>query len=249
MATPVGDELRALRARAYGPDADIQHDPVAQRRLAKLEDDRRRPPLAVVPTPEPDDPADEEGTPTEPESAASRTEGMPRLARFWRRRGIRRGVWIAAVVVAALVGAGVAWGAAVVAPVATSSGLRQTATLSPSTTAVVPVGFFGRTEGAPVFEWEGLTLFVSRLDYGEGDEGETCLDIIPTERVPAPSDYDPGAGIEGPIYTGCSAGAFPATVAFRLDDARAADIDGLPEGRAVQFVLRGDRVGVYLDRG
>ena len=41
-------ELRDLRARAYGPDSDIQDDPVALARLAELEARRARgapPPL------------------------------------------------------------------------------------------------------------------------------------------------------------------------------------------------------------
>ena len=34
-------ELRALRARAYGPDADIDADPAARARLAELESSAR----------------------------------------------------------------------------------------------------------------------------------------------------------------------------------------------------------------
>ena len=36
-----GDELRLLRARAYGPDADILDDPEAMRRLRELEEQAR----------------------------------------------------------------------------------------------------------------------------------------------------------------------------------------------------------------
>jgi hypothetical protein len=252
MGTPVSDELRALRARAYGPGADIHLDPDAQRRLAELEEEHRPPPVVDEPPTLPDaelqGPAADEEPHEESAPSPPGTDDGPLLVRLWRRRGIRRGAWIASVVVAALVGAGVAYGAALITPVPTSSGLRQIATLSPSTTAVVPVGFFGRTEGAPVFEYEGLTLFVSRLNFGE-DEDVTCLDVLPTQSVPLPSEYDPDQGIQGPFYSDCSAGVFPATVVFRLDDDQAAPFDDIPEGRAVQFVLRGDRVGVYLDRG
>ena len=254
MGTPVSDELRALRARAYGPEADIHLDPDAQRRLAELEEEHFRPALAVAaaPVPEPDrepeDVAEVEGTLDNSDPAPLGTDQPPRLVRLWRRRGIRPAAWIASVLLAAIVGAGVAYGAAVITPVPASSGLRQMTTLRPSTTVVVPVGFFGRTEGAPVFEYEGLTLFVSRLNFGEREDVE-CLDVLPTELVPTPREYDPTQGIEGPFYSECSAGVFPATVVFRLDDDQAAPFDDLPEGRAVQFVLRGDRVGVYLDRG
>ncbi|WP_460721027.1 hypothetical protein [Microbacterium aureliae] len=45
MGEDASDELRALRARAYGPGADISSDPDALRRLAELEA-RTRAPLA-----------------------------------------------------------------------------------------------------------------------------------------------------------------------------------------------------------
>ncbi len=41
-------ELAALRRRAYGPDADIQSDPAAVRRLSELEDLARRVPATPV---------------------------------------------------------------------------------------------------------------------------------------------------------------------------------------------------------
>jgi hypothetical protein len=37
MQDPMGEELRALRERAYGPDADIEDDPAALERLLELE--------------------------------------------------------------------------------------------------------------------------------------------------------------------------------------------------------------------
>lgn len=44
------DELGRLRARAYGPDADISGDPAAQARLTELEAARRRPvPMGTAP--------------------------------------------------------------------------------------------------------------------------------------------------------------------------------------------------------
>jgi hypothetical protein len=50
MSTPTDspqDELRALRARAYGPDADISDDPIALARLVELEDRERAADAAV----------------------------------------------------------------------------------------------------------------------------------------------------------------------------------------------------------
>lgn len=50
IADDPGAELRALRERAYGPDADIHDDPVAMQRLRELEDgERARPAPAVAP--------------------------------------------------------------------------------------------------------------------------------------------------------------------------------------------------------
>jgi hypothetical protein len=50
IADDPGAELRALRERAYGPDADIHDDPVAMQRLRELEDgERARPTPAVAP--------------------------------------------------------------------------------------------------------------------------------------------------------------------------------------------------------
>lgn len=50
IADDPGAELRALRVRAYGPDADIHDDPVAMQRLRELEDgERARPAPAVAP--------------------------------------------------------------------------------------------------------------------------------------------------------------------------------------------------------
>ena len=50
IADDPGAELRALRERAYGPDADIHDDPAAMQRLRELEDgERARPAPAVAP--------------------------------------------------------------------------------------------------------------------------------------------------------------------------------------------------------
>ncbi|EQM73437.1 MULTISPECIES: hypothetical protein [Microbacterium] len=46
MSTAADDELRALRARAYGPTADIENDPAALHRLQQLEAMRQPKPAA-----------------------------------------------------------------------------------------------------------------------------------------------------------------------------------------------------------
>ena len=72
------DELRALRARAYGPDADIQDDPVAMARLHELEAAARAAAPVVVPATTPsawtdDEPADAEADVEPDRPAAARS--------------------------------------------------------------------------------------------------------------------------------------------------------------------------------
>lgn len=51
MSTAADDELRVLRARAYGPNADIESDPVALARLRHLEEQRQgRPSILEIPS-------------------------------------------------------------------------------------------------------------------------------------------------------------------------------------------------------
>jgi hypothetical protein len=50
------------------------------------------------------------------------------------------------------------------------------------------------------------------------------------------------------MYGACSIGAFPATAEIPIDgDTPDALIERYPAGTALQFVLDGDRVGVFLD--
>ena len=78
-------ELAALRRRAYGPDADIQSDPVALRRLDELEAEWRRQ-TVVSEDPEPSGSVEEAPDPGNGDSgpmSAARTASSP--ARPWWR--------------------------------------------------------------------------------------------------------------------------------------------------------------------
>ena len=267
MGIPVTDELRALRARAYGPAADIHLDPAAMRRLEELEEAGRRSPAVAERTDPPapadtddaidDDSDDSDDTDDDAQMDAAREGPAPSLAvpapSAWRRRGVRRGLWVVSVVVAAAVGGGLAYSVAEITPVPSSAGIRQSATLEPTNGVEVPVGFFGRSEDTPIFEYEGLTLFVQTVDYGPEARVDPfpCLAVAPTSLIPSAREFDPDTdqGIDGPIYSGCETGAFPATVTFGLDDFSPGALPGIRDGRALQFVLEGDRVGVFLDRG
>ena len=103
-------ELRALRARAYGPDADIDADRAARARLAELESSARA--AASAPEPARPTPTDVPGLDNGPEAdAGPEPDAAPepplvpvreRLARAWRRRPVAI-AWTGSLVVVAAV--------------------------------------------------------------------------------------------------------------------------------------------------
>ncbi len=247
MDITTDDELRALRARAFGPNADIHDDPAAMRRLHELE--RRR--TEVVQPTAPSD-ADELLAEFETETEApgdGTTVAEEAVADAPARRGRRFPVlWVASVVASAAVAASVTAVVTSMAPVSTSSGAPQIATLDPTSSVVVPAGFFGAEEGSLAFEFHGLTIFENARGYGfDGDSD--CLTVLRTDAIPAQKDFNPDSyGFDRPAYTGCRIGVFPITVEVPFDvDSPAALVDRFPDGRALQFVRDGDRVGVFLD--
>ncbi|OAH50343.1 hypothetical protein [Microbacterium oleivorans] len=250
MGRPVDEELSTLRARAYGPAADIHLDPAAQQRLAELEDAARPVPHeADVEEPAVDPREEEDAAPTA--TAASAVPVAEPSPPFWRRPRMRRALWIASVLAAASLAAGVTYAAVAFAPVPTSDGAAQIETLTPGAPVQIPDGFFGLVEGAPVYEYRGLTLFVSSYGFGSGTGGasEHCFNAVETALIPSPDEFNPESwGFDGNVWGGCSVGAFRATAVIPLRGPGAPDAD-LPEGRALQFVLDGDRIGVFLDRG
>lgn len=282
----VDEELRTLRARAYGPHADIANDPVAAQRLHELEGLRaaRRAesmnadaasPVAVdvVPVDErmpdeltpglsdldalfpvvPELPSSTElpASPQLPASAehpvaAEETTTPQEPAGPRRYRG--RTLWFAAATAAAL-SAGVTYAVVSFAPVSASSGAPQISTLAPTNAIEVPVGFIGAAEDSPVFEFHGMTLFVGGGFGGAAAPGAACLVALDTDQIPAVADFDSsGWSIDGNVYSGCGVGAFPATVEVPITAEAPGDLTAaFPDGTALQFVLDGDRVGVFLD--
>ena len=280
------EELRTLRARAYGPHADIANDPAAAQRLHELEglraarraesmsaDAASSVAVDVVPVDErvPDEltpglsaldalfPAAPElpsstalpASPQLPASAAhpaaaeeTTTAQEPAGPRRYRRRTL----WIAAATAAALA-AGITYAVVSFAPVSASSGAPQISTLAPTNAIEVPVGFIGAVEDSPVFEFHGMTLFVGGGFGGAAAPGAACLLALGTDQIPAVADFDSsGWSIDGNVYSGCGVGAFPATVEVPLTSDAPGDLtETFPDGTALQFVLDGDRVGVFLD--
>lgn len=69
--------------------------------------------------------------------------------------------------------------------------------------------------------------------FGPGTRGTTCITFYPEDGISAGSDT-----FQGPILTGCEAGAFPATLQFTTDlDGLPAELrDAFPETTGLQLV-------------
>ncbi len=117
----------------------------------------------------------------------------------------------------------------------------------------VPPGWFGAEEDVAAVEFYGLTIFATPgwvSESGDRSSEDRCLNGVPTEDVPPEADPDGSSFVSGRIWGACSVGSFPATFAMPIDgDAPDELIDRYPEGAALQFVLDGDRVAVFLDSG
>lgn len=251
------DELRALRARAYGPAADIHEDPAALRRLQELE-----PRLSAEPPPSHTEPHDGDvasapqesvpqqsgHTPPGEDDSARGVDSVVSPAKAPRRRWIGVGVlWLLSVIVAA----GVAWAVTstttYVPPVAATRTERQVATLEPSSIRTLPKEWFGTSSNSLVFDFHGLTVFTS--DSGLGT-GTNCFMIVPTSEVPD-EEADAGSWSDvGILLTGCKAGGFPATAQATVGEAFPEELRTVfPPGSALKFVLEGERVRVFSSAG
>lgn len=256
MDDDVREELRSLRARAYGPDADIATDPSAVQRLRELEELDRRPPAP----PERAD-ASPSAAPVGGNAELSASDSSDSSDEFDppdddaapNRRPLlrsRRRVWIAA---AAL--AGVAVVASAATAVGTSftavdrtAGIAQVDALTPAPDLQIDfAGYLGfdpeQTRGFA--DYYGLTAFAgpTQID-SEGNRAE-CLLLSDTDDM---NDADSGGRASGVRSGGCGAGPFPATVEFIVTPSFPAEFRArFPVGSAVQFVLDGDDVGVFSD--
>ncbi|MDL9979691.1 hypothetical protein [Microbacterium candidum] len=253
-------ELRALRERAYGPDADIHDDPEALARLEELEAAAApgwaergtsmiaEPPQevdAATPQPEDEQPRDDlaeilEGLSSEPASTAPPGIGV----RLWRWMPV---LWVASVLVAVgvAVAATAGWAWAMFAPIARApEGVRQFAVLTEQARpAPQKTNFFGELAIRSFGDFHGLTVFspdISSWQPGTGD----CVFVMGTTDFESNSD-----SIEGPMFNGCAAGDFPAVAQIVVTKDLPGTIRELfAEGTGIQFVLDGSRVGVFVDR-
>ncbi|ANG84668.1 hypothetical protein [Microbacterium aurantiacum] len=145
MEADAREELRALRARAYGPGADIHEDPVARERLRELEalvqeQARDRADAASPPAAASAEPSEPEG---EPDAGREPTSEEPAPEPRSPRR-ISAGWWAASVVAALAVGAG---GAVAVTAVSQGAGGAQVIASLPPEPEVPWPRFLGAETG------------------------------------------------------------------------------------------------------
>ncbi|KKX98607.1 hypothetical protein [Microbacterium sp. Ag1] len=281
MSTAADEELRALRARAYGPTADIEDDPAALRRLQQLEARRQPRPRAedvVPPAPametidsepmravepvirtrrsrrQPEDAEDDalgvfDTSADDADAAPPTAEPAERLAAWFSVRTTRI-LWVVAIVAAAAMSAAVTFALVKVTPVASSAGAPQIATLDATSDVVIPAGWMGVGPSSAVFDFYGLVIVESSGGYYNGSVGSDCLTVARADQVPDKDDFDSSNGwtYDGPMYTGCAVGAFPATVEVPFDTNMPKELtERFPDGTALQFVYEADHVGVFLD--
>ena len=226
------EELRILRARAYGPDADIHADPQALDRLQELEAAGRESnsmvdalelELELVPVPVLD-PLPVEPTHVIEQDLDRRELLRTRLARFMESvvaylGSVRRSTWLA--VIGVLVIASVLATALVlfqrVQADPLQAGATQVARLSVDPGFEIP-DVFGvqageKQQGQAFKEFHGLRMVVNPNGFSGFESADDCILIYaPTAR----------GGFSDNFFSGCAANEFPAMAQFR------ADLDGLP---------------------
>lgn len=219
MDATADDELRELRARAYGPRADIASDPAAMRRLQELESarsaasSRRRPgdhaatadsgaggdtaELRVV-HPSADasresgdmlDRLGDESTWEETASPDAPSEAPERPGRLARWRVP---LWVASVVLTAALAAAITYAFASIPPVSSSAGAPQIDTLRLSSARAVPPGWFGAEGDAVSAEFYGLTVFATPTwssESGDRSSDDRCINVVPSDQLPEWRDY------------------------------------------------------------
>lgn len=238
------DELRLLRERAYGPEADIDSDSLALARLRSLErrgipdsaPPVRRAPVPVNPDTWPVEPVPLGTVPTSGSSGAPRppapvedlptSEEPPPLASWWRRHG-----WAAPVAAAVVTAV-----ASVTTTVAVLSLQRAPALiLEQDETAAWPADDFGRRpDGALLFDDAlGLKIITQPQGWGAGDETQVCLLI----------SY-------GGLFTGgCASEPYLPTASLALTDELPDELHArFPDAAALEFVLDDGKVLVYETR-
>jgi len=207
------DELRSLRARAYGPDGDDRLDAASLARLRELESAGRAsaepargpaPPPAAAPVAT--EPADDGTEALEPENEREDDESGEQEGAAGSPRGRMALLWAATVLIPVVVAVSVTAGVVEQAHRAPlGAGGPQVARLAVDPAlelaeSLLPVSSDGRR-----FEnHHGLMVAVGT--YGDG-RSEGCLWV--TDTLPEARE---NGSFEGGFWTDCAAGGFPAAV-------------------------------------
>lgn len=254
--TPDAQELAALRARAYGPRADLDADPAGLARLRELEAAARvaagggEPTGTASDTAEadvPSDPVSATDEHTQPEAPAE-PEALAVVPALRPPRPVSLTwfiAWAASIVAVALIVGGTVFALASIRPVSPHTGAFQVATLDePVTDDELRNSWFPTTNDGLIYRFHGLTVGVTGAAqiYGRAAEAtERCLFV----GMVGGNDEQYSSG-----WSGCAAGSFPAVVAFVVGpDAPRELRESYPPGTALQFVLDGVRVGVFQGSG
>lgn len=236
-----------LRARAYGPEPDIAGDPVALARLAELEAQARP---AVVDSDEvPEAPVEvaegvDDDAAVEPSDVPAVAPSGDETLRRPRMTLRTKAVWAASIVASVLVGAALASAFSAATSVSRGTPGTQVAILRADEDAVMPRFLREQFDEVTLFEeFEGIAVVKSNSGWiGNGGE---CMFLLFAAEIDIDSEF-----FSGTTYPGCGAGGFAATIQLVIDETMPEELrERFPEGSAVQFVLDGDKVGVFSDPG
>lgn len=242
MHSETGDELRALRQRAYGPNADVADVAAALLRLRELETDDQPVNAALQ------DGGERPSLPPSDDQQPLLTPDLVPLAKP-RRAALRWRtplLWAASVLVAVLV---TALGTAVISNAVIQRvqvdpqgvGATQVTRLSQDPDIEIPIFFTGGkgTEAQAFTRFSGLqVLLLSGDRWGPGGNDDKCILVTQVaDFLTATED-----SYIGQTFAGCAANAFPATVEIRVTGDMPAELrEAYPEGTALQFVF--DKAG------
>ncbi|MFJ6651741.1 hypothetical protein ACIQLJ_02965 [Microbacterium sp. NPDC091313] len=240
------EELRMLRARAYGPSADIHLDGAALRRLRELEaaaapaarPDAPRPAAPSAPMTDPPDPAAPEDDRTADEEEPATTAGRPR-ARF--RRGLVAGAASVALLVSAGIGAAVN---AALSPQHPTPGVELVRTVGIDPDFSWP-SFFpepGSLRAIGFSDLAGITVVA--IPPSSAAARGWCIFTYETARLDPTSD-----AYEGDTEQACEGRPFPASVVIDLDRAPRSLREAFPDDSALQLVLDAEQREVLVYAG
>lgn len=262
-------ELRALRARAYGPDADIHDDAVAIARLNELEARAAKPSPAAAGVREPGPPvgatrADETaaGSPTSVVEAGDGAAAEGGDAAAEGRAGRPASAGESSIVADAVPSPrprwsrrriAVAWAVSlvvgIVAATAVSAFAQRRAGYEASVEAVLaripdaePPPFLGLAgdQSRTFSEFHGVTVIATGSGW-MGPNGGECLYVVESASI----EESTSSSWSGFMTTGCGAGPFPATVELTVLAGLPQSLrERYPDDTALQFRLEGDEVVV-----